>query len=94
LVRARVMTRGVPVMTEYRSKPGIDVVAAQERAETSIWVSIAQAAARVGVSPRTIKRWIAAGYLPAVRSPSPKGKGHLRVRVGEVDAALVGGTVR
>jgi excisionase family DNA binding protein len=56
-------------------------------------LSVAQAAARAGVSSRTIKRWIAANLLPATRLPSPRGKGHLRIRLGDVEALLARGTL-
>jgi hypothetical protein len=31
--------------------------------------------------------------LPATRLPSPKGKGHLRVRLGDLEALLARGTL-
>ena len=40
-----------------------------------VWLSPLAAAARIGVSDRTIKRWIAASILPATRLPSPQGHG-------------------
>ena len=57
-------------------------------------LSVAKAAARAGVSSRTIKRWIAANLLPATRLPSPRGKGHLRVRIGDLEVLLARGTLR
>jgi Helix-turn-helix domain len=65
----------------------------QCRAHQVIWLPIAAAAGRAGVSPRTVKRWIAAGLLSATRLPSPGGRGHLRVRVGDLEALLSGGTL-
>ena len=59
-----------------------------------VWLTIAQAAARASVSTRTVKRWITSGLLPAVRLPSPKGKGHLRVRLNDLEALLARGTLR
>lgn len=56
-------------------------------------LSIAKAAERAGVSDRTVKRWIAAGRLEATRLPSPKGRGHLRVRLGDLEALLAQGTL-
>jgi hypothetical protein len=60
----------------------------------SVWLSIRRAADRAGVCPRTIKRWIKAGLLPAARLPSPKGKGHLRIRVGDLEAVLARGVLQ
>jgi hypothetical protein len=58
-----------------------------------IWISVATAAERGGVNPRTIKRWISYGWLVAVRLPSPKGMGQLRVRLGDVDALIARGAL-
>jgi excisionase family DNA binding protein len=86
----------VTVMAEHRSGGASDGDRSPktQSGEGGRWLSIAQAAARVSVSTRTIKRWIGAGDLPAARSPSPKGKGHLRVRLGDLEAVLARGTVR
>lgn len=56
-------------------------------------LSIAQAADRAGVCSRTVKRWITAGILPAARLPSPGGRGHLRVRLGDVEGLLARGSL-
>ncbi|HWI25857.1 MAG TPA: helix-turn-helix domain-containing protein [Stellaceae bacterium] len=56
-------------------------------------MSVAQAAARAGVSKRTIKRWIEAELLSAIRLPSPAGRGHLRIRLGDLEALLARGTL-
>jgi excisionase family DNA binding protein len=48
-------------------------------------LSVPAAAARVGVSAKTIRRWIKAGHLPAVRTPG----GHFYVAPAAVDAVLV-----
>jgi len=56
-------------------------------------LSIEQAAARAGNCGRTIKRWIKAGYLPATRQPSPKGMGHLRVRLSDLESLIARGAV-
>jgi hypothetical protein len=58
-----------------------------------IWISVAAAAERGGVNPRTIKRWISNGWLSAVRLPSLKGMGQLRVRLGDVDALIARGAL-
>lgn len=47
-------------------------------------VSIAEAAARLGVSPKTIRRWIAAGRVTGFRA----GPRLLRVDVADLDAVL------
>lgn len=41
-------------------------------------LSVRLAAERAGTSTRTLKRWIAAGRLRAIRLPSLGGRGHLR----------------
>ena len=61
-------------------------------ASGQVYLSIRKAAARVGVAPRTVKRWIAAGILPAIRLPSPKGRGHLRVRLSDLEVLMARGT--
>jgi excisionase family DNA binding protein len=58
------------------------------------WLSVAKAAGRAGVHPRTIKRWIRSSYLPATRMPSAKGKGHLRIRLGDLEALLARGMLQ
>jgi hypothetical protein len=58
-----------------------------------IWISVAAAAERAGVNPRTIKRWISNGWLSANRLPSPKGMGQLRVRLGGVEALIARGAL-
>jgi excisionase family DNA binding protein len=73
------------VMAEFRRRTN------QQQA---VWLSVARAAARVGVAPRTIKRWIKGGILPATRLPSPKRKGHLRIRLGDLEALVARGTLR
>ena len=45
-----------------------------------------ETAARLGVTPRTLKTYISRGYNRAERLPSPKGLGHLRF--GEREIAL------
>jgi hypothetical protein len=62
-------------------------------AHPSARLSIANTAKRAGVCSRTVKRWIAAGLLAATRLPSPKGHGHLRVRLGDLEALLAQGTL-
>lgn len=58
-----------------------------------VWLSVRQAAARAACSGRTIKRWSKAGYLKASPGPSPKGMGHLKIRIGDLEALLAGGAV-
>lgn len=59
----------------------------------AVWLSAKAAAARADCSVRTIKRWIDAGYLKASRTPSFKGMGHLRIRVGDLESLLAGGAL-
>jgi hypothetical protein len=61
--------------------------------QNGVWLSVGVAAARAGNSTRTVKRWIASGLLSATRLPSPKGRGHLRVRLGDLEALIAGGTL-
>jgi excisionase family DNA binding protein len=73
-----------------RMKP----VALDQQAQPGGWLSVARAAARVGVCRRTIKRWVKGGLLPATRLPSPKGKGHLRIRLGDLEALVARGILQ
>ncbi len=57
-----------------------------------VYLSVREAAIRTGVTTRTIKRWIAAGFLPANRLPSPKGRGHLRIRVSDLEILVARGS--
>lgn len=61
--------------------------------ELSQRLTVREAAERAHVCTRTVKRWIAIGLLPAYRLPSSKGRGHLRVRTGDVEALLARGHV-
>src|SRR5437867_1139128 len=56
-----------------------------------MYVSVRLAALRADVSTRTIKRWIRAGLLPAYRLPSPKARGHLRIRLSDLEALIARG---
>ncbi len=52
------------------------------------YLSTAAAAAHVGVTPRTLRRWIAGGRLPARRThPSPRG-GRLRILLSDLERLL------
>jgi excisionase family DNA binding protein len=55
-------------------------------------LSVREVAIRTSVAPRTVKRWIAAGILPAIRLPSPKGLGQLRIRLSDLEVMLARGT--
>jgi predicted site-specific integrase-resolvase len=66
----------------------------QEPPQSGVRLSVAHAAERADVSTRTIKRWIEKAYLPASRNPTAKGKGHLRIRLGDLEALLARGTLR
>jgi excisionase family DNA binding protein len=54
-------------------------------------LSVGKVATRTDVHPRTVKRWIAAGLLPATRLPSPKGLGRLRIRLSDLEVLLARG---
>jgi excisionase family DNA binding protein len=61
-------------------------------ASGQVYLSVREAAIRTGVAPRTVKRWIAAGILSAVRLPSPKGRGHLRIRISDLEVLMARGS--
>ena len=91
VAKSKPPTRAVP-------RPEPDCLADRQRPvdrveHQTVRLSVRMAAARAGNSPRTVKRWIAAGYLPATRSPSPKGKGHLRIRLGDLESLIARGAL-
>jgi excisionase family DNA binding protein len=47
-------------------------------------LSVAKTAEELGCSTVTVKRLIKAGKLAAIRLPSPKGRGHLRIERRDV----------
>lgn len=57
-----------------------------------VYLSVREVAIRTSVAPRTVKRWIAAGILPATRLPSPKGLGQLRIRLVDFEVMMSRGT--
>ncbi len=66
---------------------------AEQKDRRVVWLSAAAAAARVGVSVRTVKRWTSAQILPASRLPSPKGMGRLRIRLNDLEALIASGAL-
>lgn len=48
-----------------------------------------EVAAFFEVHPKTVRGWIAAGHLPALRTPTTSGRGRIRVRRSAVEAFLV-----
>jgi excisionase family DNA binding protein len=56
------------------------------------YLSVREVAIRTSVTPRTVKRWIAAGHLPSTRLPSPKGLGQLRIRLSDIEVLMMRGT--
>ena len=69
-------------------------VALEMQVQPGSWLSVAKTAGRAGVHPRTVKRWIWSSDLPATRMPSAKGKGHLRIRLGDLEALLARGMLQ
>jgi hypothetical protein len=54
----------------------------------AVWISVAKAVKRAGFCTQTIKRRIVEGTLAASRSTSPKGRGHWRIRLGDLDSLM------
>ena len=52
-------------------------------------LTIVEVAERIGVTTRSVKRYIARGYLTAWRLPSPSGRGHLRIDEPELARFMV-----
>jgi excisionase family DNA binding protein len=59
---------------------------------SAVYLSVREVATRMNVAPRTVKRWVSAGVLPATRLPSPKGLGHLRIRLLDLEVLVLRGT--
>jgi excisionase family DNA binding protein len=79
----------VPTPSSARLRAGL--IRRPAPASGQVYVSVRDAANRTSVSPRTVKRWIADGRLPATRLPSPKGLGQLRIRSADLEVLLAGG---
>ena len=62
------------------------------RKHGQVYLSVRALAVRASVTPRTVKRWIAAGLLPATRLPSPKGLGPLRVKLTDFEIMMTRNT--
>jgi excisionase family DNA binding protein len=77
---------GAPILEIIQSEP-------LPPPRPSAWLSSKQAADRTGYSVRTVKRWIKAGYLSASRTLSPKGMGHLRIRLGDLESFIASGAL-
>jgi excisionase family DNA binding protein len=83
------MIIGVSVSTgcaAYCRLPQYAIVVAMSH-EPIKWITIADAAERLSVSPRTIRRFISDGRLPGYRIGGPRGR-LLRVEQADVDALL------
>jgi excisionase family DNA binding protein len=53
------------------------------------YLTVGQVAARAAVCPRTVRRWVSSGRLPARRThPGPRGR--LRIRWADVERLLAG----
>jgi Helix-turn-helix domain len=74
---------------DSRKRPPMRHAATTSR---QVYLSVRNVAVRTDVAPRTVKRWIAAGILPATRLPSPKGLGQLRIRSVDLEVMLARGT--
>ena len=48
------------------------------------WATLTDAAGRAGVDPKTLRRWIASGLLPAYRM----GPRRVRIDLNDLDAVL------
>lgn len=53
--------------------------------DAPVWLTLAEAADWLRVSPRTVQRYVADGLLTPLRTPG----GHPRFRMADVEAALV-----
>jgi excisionase family DNA binding protein len=60
------------------------------RYKPRVTITIPEAAIRLGVNPRTVRRWIESGKLPAYRL---YGQGYVRINADDVEALLVPVTV-
>lgn len=60
------------------------------KAEADRWAKLTEGAVHVGVTVRTIRRWIEAGRLPTRRTSPSKRGGQLRVRLADLDRLLAG----
>ena len=58
-------------------------------ASGQVYLSVREVAIRTSVAPRTVKRWISAGILPATRLPSPKGLSQLRIKALDFEIMMV-----
>lgn len=50
----------------------------------TIWLAETDAAHHLGIVPRSLRRWIAEGKVPAYRAPS----GRLRFKLEDLDACM------
>lgn len=51
-------------------------------------ITMTGAAERLGVSPKTLKKWVTAGHIPCLRTPG----GHRRFRASDLDAFIARST--
>ena len=57
---------------------------------SSEFLTSAEAGKLLRLSPKSVRRLIAQGHLPAVRIPTPNGKGEWRIDKRDVLALLMG----
>jgi excisionase family DNA binding protein len=55
-----------------------------ERDKSPVYISVTDAAERMSVSEKTIRRWISIGTIPGYRC----GKRVIRIKLEDLDAAL------
>jgi len=49
------------------------------------WLTVSQAAKRLGVDGRTIRRWIESGYFPGTEKTSPQRKAEYRMPLTAIE---------
>jgi excisionase family DNA binding protein len=55
-----------------------------DTSESSEWITVTQAALRLRVTDRTVRRWIELGYFPGTERTNPKRKGEYRIPAAAV----------
>jgi excisionase family DNA binding protein len=84
LLSGRHAARGRDGLAEPEARRDTHSMASDDRK----WISIADAAERLSVSPRTIRRFVSDGELPGYRLGAPRGR-IIRVELADVDILLI-----